>query len=432
MKIQRPRGTRDFLPREMSKRRFMENRMRNIAERWGYEEIKTPAFEHLDLFTMKSGEEIVEEIYHFKDKSGRDIALRPELTAPVMRMYANELKMNPKPLKFYYFDNCFRYERPQRNRFREFWQFGVEVIGGKTEAEAEVIALASTIANDLNIKGGLNIGHLGVIRHILRDLSPNEQNRILRLVDKKDEIGIKNFLGDISSNLGRVPTVDRVPEGRSDVLSAHRSKVINLLLATIHASSIEEARRIIGEEDCFSEFEEILQMLSHYEVGYTIDFGIARGLEYYDGMVFEIYSDGVQICGGGSYRLSRLFGGDDVSSTGFAFGFDRVVEISPLQHPEQTKVVVASTEDVRGDVIRMALQLREHVPTYLDIMSRGLSDQLAFANSIGASFAVIVGKRELEKGKVTLKDMQTEEQRMVDLDECIKLIVSSPVRRNYL
>ncbi|MDY6959640.1 MAG: ATP phosphoribosyltransferase regulatory subunit, partial [Halobacteriota archaeon] len=107
MKLQRPRGTRDFLPDEMRRRRFVENVMRDISIRWGYEEVKTPTFESSELFTIKSGEGILEEIYSFKDKGGRDIALRPELTAPVMRMYVNELQVSPKPIKLFYFDNCF-------------------------------------------------------------------------------------------------------------------------------------------------------------------------------------------------------------------------------------------------------------------------------------------------------------------------------------
>src|SRR4030065_2940358 len=116
MEVQRPRGTRDFLPEEMAKRKNVENRMRDVAQRWGYGEIKTPTFEHIELFTLHSGEGILGEIYNFKDKGDREIVLRPELTAPVIRMYVEELQKSSKPLKFFYFDNCFRYERPQKGR----------------------------------------------------------------------------------------------------------------------------------------------------------------------------------------------------------------------------------------------------------------------------------------------------------------------------
>ena len=120
MRIERARGTRDFMPAEMRKRRVMETKMRDIADKWGYEEIRTPSFERAELFTLKSGEGILNELYEFKDKGGRHLALRPELTAPVTRMYVNELKMAPKPTKVYYVGNCFRYEEPQKARYREF------------------------------------------------------------------------------------------------------------------------------------------------------------------------------------------------------------------------------------------------------------------------------------------------------------------------
>ena len=117
--ISKPRGTRDFTPQEMQKRRWLETKMREIFEKYGYEEISTPTIEHLELFTLKSGEGIIGETYAFEDKAGRKLALRPELTAPVMRFYVEKFQMEPKPLKFYYFGNCFRYDRPQKGRYRE-------------------------------------------------------------------------------------------------------------------------------------------------------------------------------------------------------------------------------------------------------------------------------------------------------------------------
>lgn len=404
MKLQKPRGTRDFLPEEMRKRRFVEGIMGNIAERWGYEEIKTPTFESTELFTIKSGEGIIEEIYAFKDKGGRDISLRPELTAPVMRMYVNEMQMTSKPLKLYYFDNCFRYERPQKGRFREFWQFGVEIIGGKfPDADCEVIALASSILDELNIKARLHIGHLGLIRSILKDFDSSVQNDILRLLDKKDEEGIKKTLDGFKDTK------------KSDTLI----EIINLS----GKSSIKAARDLIGDDVSLHELDRVVEMLNLYCVEPKIDFGIARGLDYYNGVVFEIYSDELgaqnQICGGGSYRLAGLFGGTDVVSTGFAFGFDRTLEVCNVDLPQKNKVVVAATDDTRGEAIKIALKLREYVPTYFDIMQKGLKSQLSFANTIGASYAVIIGKKELLEHKVTLKDMKTQKQELVDLDECV-------------
>ncbi len=407
MKLQKPRGTRDFFPDEMQKRRYVEGIMRKLTERWGYEEIKTPTFESTELFTIKSGEGIIEEIYAFKDKGGRDISLRPELTAPVMRMYVNKMQMTSKPIKLYYFDNCFRYERPQKGRFREFWQFGVEIIGGKSpDADCEVIALASSILDALNIKARLHIGHLGVIRSILKDFDINVQNDIFRLLDKKDESGIKKTLDGFSNS------------EKADTLI----EIINLS----GNDSIKAARDLIGDDVSLRELDKIVELLSIYCVDPKIDFEIARGLDYYNSVVFEIYSDELgaqnQICGGGSYQLAGLFGGKDIVSTGFAFGFDRTLEVCNVNLPPRIKVVVAATDDARAQAIKTTLKLRKYVPTYFDLMQKGLKSQLSFANSIGASHAVIIGKNELLENKVTLKVLGTQKQELVDLKECIRRI----------
>ena len=144
--FQIPRGTRDFTSDDMNKRRYVEKIMKSTFQRFGYREIQTPTFENLELFTAKSGEGIIDEIYSFKDKGGRELALRPELTAPVMRFYVEKLQMEPKPLKLYYFGSCFRYDRPQKGRYREFTQAGCEIIGTDSpEANAELIAMSFTI-----------------------------------------------------------------------------------------------------------------------------------------------------------------------------------------------------------------------------------------------------------------------------------------------
>ena len=155
-----PRGTTDFTPEEMEKRRYVEEKMASTFKSFGYREIQTPTFETLELFTAKSGDSIIDEIYAFSDKGGRELALRPELTAPVIRFYVDKLQMEPKPLKLYYFGNCFRYDRPQKGRYREFQQAGCEIIGADTpEAYAELIAMAYNILKNVGLKNiKLNIG----------------------------------------------------------------------------------------------------------------------------------------------------------------------------------------------------------------------------------------------------------------------------------
>jgi histidyl-tRNA synthetase len=184
--LQRPRGTRDFLPDEMESRRAVEARLREVARRWGYREVCTPEFEDLDLFIMRSGEGIIEEMYVFLDKGGRRLALRPEITAAVIRMYVNEAKVVPKPLRWCYFADCFRYERPQKGRYRQFWQFGIELIGADTaHADAEVIMLAADMLTRSGVRYNLKVGHLSFMKTLLKDLQPQEQHRVMGHLDKK-------------------------------------------------------------------------------------------------------------------------------------------------------------------------------------------------------------------------------------------------------
>ncbi len=435
MRIERARGTRDFLPEEMRKRRTMEARMRDIAEKWGYGEIQTPSFERAELFTIKSGEGILNEMYEFHDKGGRHLALRPELTAPVIRMYVNELKMAPKPTKVYYFGNCFRYEEPQKSRYREFWQFGAEIIGSdRPEAQAEIIALAYRILASLgvHIKAELCVGHVGLIREVLRaaNVEAERINSVMRLIDKGEREEVIEFLRETGAKKDLI----------DDLIS-----LVDLRVKVKGKDALKEAREreiIVSDSDAAKELEMLLQILDYYGVVYTLNPGIARGLDYYTGMVFEIYETGGrlgaqnQICGGGSYRLATLFGGDDTPSTGFAFGFDRLADLFPHETPDLKRdgvaavaaVVVpireknADSADVVEEAIKIASRLREHIPTYIDVMSRNLSAQLSYANALNASFAVLVGRTETREGKVTVRNLDTGEQEKIGVDECVKKI----------
>ncbi|MCL7415323.1 MAG: histidine--tRNA ligase [ANME-2 cluster archaeon] len=410
MKIQKPRGTRDFLPDENRKRRFIEYKLRETANRWGYQEIKTPTFEQIELFTVKSGEGILGELYNFKDKGDREMALRPELTAPVVRMYVNELQRAPKPVKLYYFDNCFRYERPQKGRFREFWQFGAELIGSpRPEADAEVIALACQMLDEAGVDGDLHVGHLGIIRTLFTGLDAVTQGQIMRLVDKKDDKGLEDYLEEIDADIGM------------------REKLFELI-GLNGSDAVDEARKLVGDIEELQTFQSLLDLLDIYGLDYTVNFSIARGLDYYTGMVFEIYSSELgaqnQVCGGGSYRLAHLFGGKDIESTGFALGFDRVMEVCTVLPPQEKRAVVVCFDETRKEGMHIAQILREHMIVDVDVMGRSFGAQLKFANNMGARWVVIMGEDEVAQGKVALKDMESGEQEILDPDELVKRLTS--------
>ena len=185
--FQKPRGTRDFTSEEMQKRRHVEKRIRSTFISYAYTEIQTPTFETLELFTAKSGEEIIEELYSFKDKGSRNLALRPELTAPVIRFYVEKLQMEPKPIKLFYFGNCYRYDRPQKGRYREFTQAGCELIGTDTiEAVSELIALAYNIIKNVGVKDfKLNVGNLNILNLIFKrlNLKSEQKKYLIPLID---------------------------------------------------------------------------------------------------------------------------------------------------------------------------------------------------------------------------------------------------------
>jgi histidyl-tRNA synthetase len=370
---------------------------------------------------MKSGEGIMGQIYHFQDKGGRDLALRPELTAPVARLYINELQKKSKPIKMYYFGSCFRYERPQKGRWRQFWQLGCELIGGKSpESEAEIIAMAAHCLEELGLDDfEIHIGNLGIIRGILdeADVSKEEQNKIMAIVDKGEVEELKSILREF-----------KIDSDTNNIL-------IKLVGMNGHREIIKKVSELINNNESASkalmELEELLEILDVFGFSkYTVNMGIARGLDYYSGAVFEIYMHSLgaqkQISGGGTYNLIELFGGENVESTGFAFGFDRLVECvkkCSIEKP-QTKIldvfVAPISKDMKLNAFKIAQVLRKYnIKTDVDLVGRKLKKILSQADSLGARYVILVGERDFEEGKITLKDMKSHEQELVDILEII-------------
>jgi histidyl-tRNA synthetase len=424
MELQRPRGTRDFLFEEMRKRKYVEGTLRRVFELYGYQEIKTPLFEDLSLFTLKSGEGIMEQIYHFQDKGGRDLALRPELTAPVARLYLNQLQKAPKPLKMYYFGSCFRYERPQAGRFRQFWQLGCELIGGKSpDAEGEVISLAAHCLEELGLEDfEIHIGNLGIIRGILNQakVSSQLQDQIMALIDKGEVEELRTFLEDM------------------DMEKYYKTMLLELIGLQGHREVLKEVEEMVGNNSqasaALQELDGLLEVLDSVGFSnYIVNLGIARGLDYYSGTVFEIYVHGLgaqkQISGGGTYNLIELFGGEEVESTGFAFGFDRVMEAlkeqgTDLALDKVVEVFVAPVSpEVRLQSFQIARKLREAgIPTETDLAGKKFKKLLSHANNLKVSYVVLVGARDLEQGQVTVKDMDSGQQELVALEAVVDVL----------
>ena len=394
--LRRPRGTRDFLPREMEKRRWLERRLRATAELFAFREVGTPSFEHAELFTARSGRAIVDSMYVFKDKAGRELALRPELTAPTMRLFIEGLRGEPRPLKLFYHGPCFRYEEPQKGRYREFWQFGAEIIGAKrAPGEVELLSLAHECLSSIGLRGfRLRIGHVGVLRGVLEraGVRREAQAPLMPLIDKRNMEGLRAALEALSADPGPVVEILSASGGRE-------------LLERAPGSGLEEV--LDGIEDCGIS-------------DYRIEPGIARGLDYYTGLVFEIDAPELgaekQVCGGGTYALAELFGAEPVESTGFALGFDRILVALEAQSAEFPEMgvefyIVPAGEAARREALRAATALRRAgLSADLDLSGRSLSKALKHADAVGARRAVIIGDDELRRGVVSVKELGTGEQ----------------------
>ena len=427
MEFTRPRGTRDFLFEEMHKRKQAESTLRRVFESYGYQEVKTPLFEELRLFTTKSGDEIVDQLYNFKDKSDRELALRPEITAPVARLYLNELeKTSSKPIKLYYYGSCFRYERPQKGRFRQFWQFGCELIGAKTpQGEAEVIALCSDAIDSLGITTAeVNINHLGIIRGLFEhfNVSVETQREIMVVIDKGDKELLVDFLSE-NNSLG------------NDELNKVLLKLIDLIGDKSIISDVEELIKPYDESNkALNELKELLQYLEAFNVEkYKLNLGVARGLDYYNGIVFEIYVPELgaqkQICGGGSYNLVKIFGGQDVESTGFALGFDRLMNaIEELTTPEDLPshldvYVVPISNEVRLKAYEITQFLRKNnIKADVDLNGKKFKKLMNYADKINVEKIIIIGEKDLKDNKVTIRDMMSGSQNLIDIDNIIEYL----------
>ncbi len=418
--MQRPKGTKDRLGEELASIRHVERVMGDVFKRYGYEEVETPAFEPLDLFTKKSGESVVMQLYAFKDKSGRELALRPELTAPVVRLYINQLRSAPKPVKLCYFGNCFRYEEPQAQRWRQFLQSGTEIIGSaRAEADAEVIALSDEVMGELGLSDyELRIGHTRLLREVLTHAGAkgSAQDPIMRAIDSREEARLRAELD------------------RAQVRAGDEKLLRSLVALRGSVKVLKQVEKLVAglpkAKAALKNLHEILEHVRSFGVEkFTIDFGIARGLEYYTDLVFELYVDGVQVAGGGRYdELIELLGGDPSPAVGVGFGIDRIARallkrgmIVPRERLDC--LVLPSSEEMVSECLKIAGELRRAgLLVDIDLMGRKLAKAIAYANARGTKNVVIVGAKDLDKGQVTLRDMDTgSQERISRRDLCEKL-----------
>lgn len=412
-----PKGTKDMLPLEAYKWHYVESIARETAAKFGFKEIRTPMFEHTELFLRGVGETtdiVTKEMYTFEDKGGRSLTLRPEGTAGVARCFVeNALSQSVMPMKAYYIASVFRYEKPQNGRLREHHQFGVECYGSDSpSADAEVIALASTFLKSVGLESlELNINSIGC-----------PKCRAAYNAALKEYIGanLENMCGQCKARFEKNPLrILDCKEERCKAITANAPKIIDFLC-----------------EDCKQHFESVQSLLNQYEIPFKVNAGIVRGLDYYTRTVFEFVSTDIgsqgTVCGGGRYNnLVEEVGGKPTPAVGFGLGLERLLLVlentGKLNAPREradlyiAPIGEAATAYARG----LAMKLRaQGLKVETDIMDRGVKAQMKYADRSEARYVAVIGDDEISGGVVRIKDMSSGSEQECSIDGIAAIIIN--------
>ena len=408
-----PRGTKDIIPAEAYKWNYLEGKFRDLCRLYGYEEIRTPVFEHTELFKRGVGDttDIVQkEMYTFKDRGDRDLTLKPEGTAGVIRAFIeNKMYAETQPTKLFYITPCFRYERPQSGRQRQFHQFGVEAIGSDTPSlDAEVISLAMQFLGEAGLKD-LTVSINSVGCPVCRE----EYNKLL-----KDYLAAKaDVLCDLCNDR-RDKNPMRVIDCKNETCQAN---IVDIPLMADHLC-----------DDCKDHFTKLQPYLDETGINYLVDKKIVRGLDYYKRTAFEIISNdlGAQstVCGGGRYDglVEQIGGPSGYSGIGFGLGAERLlltleangVEIDNPNHTDIFVVTIGDRAKLKSFSILKDLRVN-HISADKDHLDRSLKAQFKYSNKINSRYTIVIGDDELDKDEATLKNMETGDQKLIKISELV-------------
>src|SRR5690625_4712295 len=416
MNFKAPRGTVDILPEETKKWQYVEKVIRQICKTYNYEEIKTPMFEHTEVFQRGVGEttDIVQkEMYTFSDRAGRSITLRPEGTAGVVRAFVqNKLYGSPnQPIKLYYFAEMFRYERPQQGRMRQLHQFGVEVLGSADPAvDAEVISLAMTCYQQLGLKS---------IKLVINSLG-DQESRI-----KHREALIEHF----------TPVKDELCSDCQQRLEQNPLRVLDCKKDMDH-EAMKTAPSILDylNEESAAYFEQVKAYLDAMGIPYTVDKNLVRGLDYYNHTAFEIMSEAegfgaiTTLLGGGRYNeLAQQLGGPDTPGIGFGMGIERLLlalEAENVQLPIDDQLqcyFVSIGEETKKEAVSLVYELRQHgIQVDQDYQNRKVKAQFRAADRLQAKYVIILGEDELQQGKINIRSMKSGDHIEVPLTDLVR------------
>lgn len=415
MAIQAPKGTKDVLPMDSYKWHYIEDKLKNIVAEYAYREIRTPVFEHTELFERGVGETtdvVQKEMYTFKDKGDRSVTLKPEGTAPAARAFIqNSLFNEVLPIKMYYFTPVFRYENVQKGRLREHHQFGVEIFGSKEASmDAEVISLAMRAFKEFGINNlELNINNIGCPE-----------------CRKTYNEALKNYFKENYDELCSTckTRFDRNP---MRILDCKNKK----------CKEIGKNAPIILDyvcDECKEHFEELKKYLEALEINYKVNPYIVRGLDYYTKTVFEIINNDITVCGGGRYNgLIEEIGGKSTPAVGFGMGLERLIltlEENNIEIPKPKYLdIFIGSMGKAGKIksLKLVNDLRQKgIKADMDHMDKSVKAQMKYANKIQASYSIIIGETEINEGEANLKRMEDGEQFKVsikEIDEIVKLVL---------
>lgn len=403
------KGTKDVLPKDVYKNQYIEATCLGVAEQFGYKEIRTPVFEHTELFQRGVGDTtdvVQKEMYTFDDKGGRSITLRPEGTAGAVRSYLeNGLCNEALPQKVCYNTSCYRYEKPQAGRLREFHQFGVECFGSASPlADAEIIALAKAIFDNLEVQDlSLEINSIGC------PTCRAEYHKALKeyFNARKDEL-----CDTCKDRLDRNPM--RILDCKSPVCS-EIAKDAPVMLDYLC-------------EECKEHFDKVQEYLKSQRIEFNINPKIVRGLDYYTKTVFEFVSDSIgaqgTVCGGGRYDgLVEELGGQKTASLGFGMGLERLMLLMeaqncPFPEPQSADLFIVALGD---KAVLKALEISKDMRAegfgcLMDLNQRSVRAQMKYADKLGAKFNLVIGDNEVESGCAKLKNMSTGEETEIQLE----------------
>ena len=408
-----PRGTKDITPKDVYKWHYVEKKFREICALYGYEEIRTPIFEHTEVFARSVGDTtdvVQKEMYSFTDRGDRQLSLKPEGTAGVIRSFIeNKMYDDTQPTKLYYITPCFRYERPQAGRQRQFHQFGIEVLGSDgPSVDAEVISLAVQFFNEMGLKNlSVNINSVGC------PTCREEYNRKLKeYLDKKVDVLCETCLERKDKNPMRV----------IDCKNPHCKE------------NLQDIPFMIDHlcEDCKDHFDKLQTYLKEMDINYVVDKTIVRGLDYYKKTAFEIISNDIgsqsTVCGGGRYDgLVEMLGGPKgISGIGFALGAERLLltlenNNIEIENPKSTDIYIATIGDAaKTKSFKLIKDLRtNHISADNDHLDKSLKAQFKYSDKLNAKYTVVIGDDELANDTATLKNMKTSEQTTIKLSELV-------------